>query len=503
MSKKNTIILSYKEKRNILFLKNYQNNKKFHKLCLLSHFDINNKIEEYVVYMIKELYKLKFDIVFVTTTENMKIVELNKISSYVKIAIIKKNVGYDFISWKTALYAIGEYKHYEQILHINDSIFFPLFNPKIMFDKMKTEKVDFWGLSDSYRIQYHIQSFFWVFNKKLLRSCFYNNFWNNCTALGDKGKIIREYEVGFTSLLQKNNFKISAYNKVESIYNFVRNKFENLLPIDQYSSFYTFWDIVIDNFKAPYLKKNILIENSSSYNVGAIPWEYILKSTTKYDTGLIRNYLKSIAQLDSKVKFAEFNINTLIFVDFINFLKSKKGIVIYGYSQIGILIHSILNDNVIDIVDKNYLQINKLNHSRIIKNPDVLKEIQYDCIAICSFGRETDILHTCRTLEVEESNILTYPLDKNVDIMKFSNNLTKLLDTIEAIDIENQKKNLTIQIYRTKNVLVDYLKLYSALKKLNTIQFIDSQLTSNSNEIIFQVKNNIDKTISDVYFLPS
>lgn len=503
MSKKNTIALSYKEKRNILFLKKYQKYNKFHKLCLLSHFDINNKIEKYVIYMIKELYKLKFDIVFVTTAENMKIVELNKISSYVKIAIIKKNVGYDFIAWKTALYAVGEYQKYEQIVNINDSIFFPLFNPKIMFDKMKTEKADFWGLSDSYRIQYHIQSFFWVFNKKLLRSSFYNNFWNDCATLSDKGKIIREYEVAFTALLQKNNFKTSAYIKAELIYNFVKNKFENLLPIDQNSSFYTFWDIIIDNFKAPYLKKNILIENSSSYNVGTMPWEYILTSTTKYNIGLIWHYLKSIARLDYRAKFDEFNANTLIFRDFINILKSKKQIVIYGYSQIGILIHSILKDNVIEIVDKNYLNIYKLHHSKTIKTPNALKELQYDCIVICSFGRETDVLHTCRTLEVEESNILTYSLDKKVDIMKFSNNLTKLLDTIEVIDIENQKKNLTIKIYRTKNVLVDYLKLYIKLKELNTIKFIDSPLTSNSNEIIFQVENNIDKTISDVYFLPS
>ena len=132
-----------------------------------------------------------------------------------------------------------------------------------------------------------------------------------------------------------------------------------------------------------------------------------------------------------------------------------------------------------------------------------MKEIQYDCIAICSFGRETEALHSCRKLEIGESNILTYPLDKNINIMGFSSNLTKLLHTIEMIDIENQKKNLTIKIYTTKNMLVDYLKLYNELKNSNTIQFIDSKLTRNSNKIIFQVKNNLDKTISDVYFLPS
>lgn len=78
MNKKNIIKLSTDEIENILFLKKYNNQNKFNKLCLLSHFDINNTIEKYVIHMIKELHKLKFDIVFITTSENMYIKELKK-----------------------------------------------------------------------------------------------------------------------------------------------------------------------------------------------------------------------------------------------------------------------------------------------------------------------------------------------------------------------------------------------------------------------------------------
>ena len=48
MNKKNIIKLSTDEIENILFLKKYNNQNKFNKLCLLSHFDINNTIEQYV-----------------------------------------------------------------------------------------------------------------------------------------------------------------------------------------------------------------------------------------------------------------------------------------------------------------------------------------------------------------------------------------------------------------------------------------------------------------------
>lgn len=501
MSSKNKIALSYKEKRNILFLKNYKNNNKFRKLCLLSHFDINNKIEKYVIYMIKELYKLKFDIVFVTTAENMKIIELTKISSFIKIAIIKKNIGYDFISWKTGLNVVGEYKKYDQIVTINDSIFFPLFNPKIMFNQMKIRKVDFWGLSDSYRIKYHIQSFFWVFNKKILKSNFFNNFWNRCTTLSDKGMIIREYEVEFTSLVLKNHFKISAYTKVALVYASLEKKLNNLLPIDQYTSFYNFWDTIIEKFKAPFLKKNILIQINSSYNIRTIIWKNVLMSSTKYDVDLISNYLNKTSYVCSKEVINDFNKNILILKDFITLLMTKNKIVLYGYSHIGMLFHSILKERVIDIVDKNYQVLNKrTNFMFNIKSIKYFKKNKHDYIAICSFGRELDVIKSLNKIGVDKKKILTYPIDKNIDIMKFSGNLTKILRIVETINIENNNNNLIIKIYKSKNILIDYLILYSKYKKLNNIDFIENEYISSSNNITFQINNVLDETISDYCF---
>ena len=82
---------STNEMEDILFIKKYSKKGNYNKLCLLSHFDTNNNIETYVIHMIKQLYKLRFDIVFVTTAENMEIKELKKIRPYIKIAVIKKN----------------------------------------------------------------------------------------------------------------------------------------------------------------------------------------------------------------------------------------------------------------------------------------------------------------------------------------------------------------------------------------------------------------------------
>ena len=86
--------------------------------------------------MIKQLHKLKFDVVFVTTSEKISSVKLDSLKKYLHTSIIRKNLGYDFISWKTGLSFVKDYKKYKSILHINDSIFFPLVNPKKIFKKI-------------------------------------------------------------------------------------------------------------------------------------------------------------------------------------------------------------------------------------------------------------------------------------------------------------------------------------------------------------------------------
>lgn len=500
MNKKNIIKLSTDEIENILFLKKYNNQNKFNKLCLLSHFDINNTIEQYVIHMIKELHKLKFDIVFITTSENMNIKELKKISSYIKISIIKKNIGYDFISWKTALYSIGNYERYKQIIHLNDSIFFPLYNPKNMFKKMKNEKVDFWGLSDSYYLDYHIQSFFWVFNKKLIKSDFYNKFWNECTDLNDKGKIIKNYEITFTRKILNNNFKVSSFIKIKNIYEDLKFQYKELLPLEAYTGYYHFWDILISNFKSIYLKKNILLENNLTYNIGTETYEDIINNYTTYNPKLISKYVKKHNQMKLS-SFIDFDKSVNCFEKLIESQKNKNKIIIYGYSHIGILMHSILGSKIIQIVDINFEEINKRSKVKFdIQNPDMINKIDYDSIVICSIGREDDVLKNLNSKGIYKNIFKLENTQK--ENLKFSGNMTKLIRNIETMDLEKQKNHLNISIYNTNNPLLKYLLLYNNFKNLSKINIINEDKYLNKNNIIFQIYNKIKNETRDVEFYP-
>ncbi len=494
------ISLTAKEERDIKFCKEYTHKHNFKQLCLISHFSQHNKIDDYVVYMIQELYKQKFDIVLVSTSKNLNSIEIHKVSKYLKLMIVKNNAGYDFVSWKTALSRIPNYNNYEQIIHMNDSVFFPLYPLNKMFNQMKKEKIDFWGLGDSYNAGYYIQSFFWVFNKKMVTSSLYKTFWNDCIDLKDKGLIIKNYERAFTSLVLKQNYKVSSYIKTQNIYNDIKDRYKNILPLEEYTSFYSFWDLSISKFKSVYLKKSLLLENNLTYNIGTSIYKDLLMSYTKYDSSLISSYIKEndVKKSDS---YHDFNKCIESLEMLILSLREKKRIVIYAYSYIGILLHSILKHRVTAIVDTNYESSNKKSQSYTIQNPNIINDIEYDCILVCAFGRENDVIKSLNASGIEK-NIYTLTGNQS-NRRKFSGNMTKLLRCIEGIDLENQKNNLSISVYKTNNILCKYLSDYNNFKGLNSLEFLGIGEYHISKRIVFQVTNKITNEVKDIEFYPT
>ena len=145
------------------------------KICIFSHFDKDNKVDNYVVAYLRELKTNQCDIVFVSTAEGLDKNELSKISSLCSQIIIKENIGYDFGSWSHGINECNDILNkYNKLIICNDSVYAPLFKFDTMFDKMNLSNLDAWSITDSHEISYHMQSYFIVFNKKIV-----NNFLNN------------------------------------------------------------------------------------------------------------------------------------------------------------------------------------------------------------------------------------------------------------------------------------------------------------------------------------
>lgn len=154
-------------------------------------------------------------IIFVSTkiNRNQKI----KDSKNIKL-INRENIGYDFYSYKTGLnFLKKEFKDdikNKNIFFINSSILHT--NPKKFFNVLKKIKIkdnELWGLSKSYELAEHIQTYFFFLSANLLYKKEIYNWWSKMKPLKKRQQIIDHYELGLSDLMKKNQIKLRSVFK--------------------------------------------------------------------------------------------------------------------------------------------------------------------------------------------------------------------------------------------------------------------------------------------------
>ena len=142
------------------------------KICLFAHFDVDAIVREYVVYYLQALKAEGFDVIFISTSETVKKEELDKIEDLTCKCIVRRNIGYDFGSWKTGFQYINDYRDCELVVLANDSVVGPVNSINQMFERMSGAEYDIWGVTDNYEINYHVQSYFICFTGGALKDGF-------------------------------------------------------------------------------------------------------------------------------------------------------------------------------------------------------------------------------------------------------------------------------------------------------------------------------------------
>ena len=178
-------------------------------LAVFAHYDYDNEVKEYVIYYLTQLKLICDEIIFVSTSE-LKEKECSQISSICSEIITRGNKGHDFYSYKVGLDYIGDLSPYEQVILCNDSCIGPLFDLEAYFNNMNELDVDFWGVSACARPFLHIQSYFLVFNRTVINSIVFKDFWQQVNVLNNKDEIVMNYEVGLSQKLLNADFQWST-----------------------------------------------------------------------------------------------------------------------------------------------------------------------------------------------------------------------------------------------------------------------------------------------------
>ena len=228
------------------------------RVCIFSTYDEDSIVQDYVFHCLSEIKKCGFDVIFVSTSEGINERDEEKVAEFSSNIIIRENEGYDFTSWKVGTKYIS-WDIVETILFLNDSIIFPLYDFTEEMESMLRSRTDFWGLIDSQSNGHFINSFFWLFNKRIVRSEWFAEYCNGI-PVESKKFYVEEYEAKIIDELHLNGFTYDTFIKCENLYE--KRGFKNF---KEYTHYRLFWDILYADFGAPFLKKNILRKGNKEH----------------------------------------------------------------------------------------------------------------------------------------------------------------------------------------------------------------------------------------------
>lgn len=241
------------------------------KICIFASFPFGGKISKLLLHYIKSIQELGYSIIFVS---NKEIIEgLEELKPLCSKIIIRDNIGRDFGSYKTGLIKFEqEIRNCSELLIANDSVVGPISDLKVIFEEMREKKLDFWGLTEAdCAPSYHITSYFVVFNKSVITSQPFWQFWKNYKFKSSRAYSIYQGEINLTYTLLKNSFTCGAYIDKFKIFKFINH----IIKEDDYSP-------VIYLLSTNY--KRHLFTNIKSYFEGI---DHLNTNLNKYCTQLI------------------------------------------------------------------------------------------------------------------------------------------------------------------------------------------------------------------------
>lgn len=261
-------------------------------LCILAHFDRDGVVDDYVVSYLKALDEFGCETIFVSTAEKLDDESIRKITPFCSRYIIKRNVGYDFASWRTGLEAAGDLSGYDRLIVANDSVYGPLQDLRKVFAEMDGRDVAFWGITDSLKYGRHLQSYFLVYDKSVLQSRVFAEFWRKLPDYRHKYVVIIQGEVGLSRRLVAAGFDFAAYCPIETVQEVQQTdagalaaKFRD----PRISPTHRGWRALM-RAGCPFLKIQLLRDNPMQ-----VPdiddWETVLGDVSGYDLDLIRKHL--------------------------------------------------------------------------------------------------------------------------------------------------------------------------------------------------------------------
>ena len=289
------------------------------KIAVFVHFDRNGVVHDYVLNYLAELVRAGYRIWFMTNAPSLRDASRHAVLPNVTWIHRRNNYGFDFGAYKDGILAILASESPSEILICNDSVYGPFQPLAPMLLRAKPDVADIWGLTDSYELRYHLQSYFVLFHAAAIHSPAFLDFWRNAPYVEKRGWLIYFGEVALTQKLLSGGLRVRALFPVEAIADRLAERIDEYAQIeashekphqivaDPKKAFHQAvsgsfdvgiplnpthfcWDVLIEDLGYPFIKRDLL-----EYNPAKIPkigeWRRVVGRVSTYDVDLIRQHL--------------------------------------------------------------------------------------------------------------------------------------------------------------------------------------------------------------------
>ena len=258
------------------------------RIAIYCFFDEHGEVDRSKTYFLDGLCKHIDELLFVVNgTLNQKSRDIIE-KKYTKKILVREDKGFDPWAYKTGMEHLGwDYlEKFDELLHVNDSCFGPIYPFKEMFDEMARRKVDFWGVirhEPGDGIPMHIQTYFTCYRKKMFVSKSFKVFWKTLQDLSTYNDAAFKHEVLLTQRFQKQGFRSDVYINTEDlawlsscpVWYLQKKLLQRRCPLIKKRAFYFDYDL--------YLKADVGRSNYDAFNY--------IKSNTNFDISIIWDYL--------------------------------------------------------------------------------------------------------------------------------------------------------------------------------------------------------------------
>ncbi|MFL0604725.1 rhamnan synthesis F family protein [Cylindrospermopsis raciborskii] len=190
------------------------NNHGFNSCVLFCHYNEHGLILDQVKELCLFFQLQGIDVIFLTTKlsdESKEWVEKN-----LSALIIRRNIGRDFGAWKDGIAFLNKqslFSSCSQLYLINDSVVLlgdNLKSTRFQSQFIDDTKTDMIGLTESWQIAYHLQSYFLKFNKTVLQSKLFLKYWHDYPIINSRLFSIEKGEIGLSQLLLNNGYQLKS-----------------------------------------------------------------------------------------------------------------------------------------------------------------------------------------------------------------------------------------------------------------------------------------------------